>query len=189
MSRFRSLCGVALTVLVAAPAQADPNRPRKAHLIKTDLVRAYAECTTPNDTHDRVTVFAFACSPAVPLSPYNFGPQGGAKAQVQLAKDGIRYRFDVKDVRTAADAPADGALFRGRVHLRFTDQGCTGQPACTVETFVTIDLPCTAGRCRANTFYPDVLFVAGLNGAAEVTRIDVLDDAGNRFATQGIRLN
>jgi hypothetical protein len=37
--------------------------------------------------------------------------------------------------------------------------------------------------------YPDVLFVSGLSGAAEVTQIDLLDDAGNRFATQGILLH
>lgn len=190
MSRWLWQLGVlGVTALVTLPAAAAPNTPRKAKSIKTDLVRAYAECSAPNDTHDLVTVFAAACAPAVPLSPYAFGPQGQGTAQVQLVGNGIRYRFDVKDVRTAADAPADGVVFTGRVHLRLTDAGCSGSPACTVETFVGIDVPCTAGSCRANVRYPDVLFVAGLGGAVEVTRIDLLDDAGNRFATQGIRLH
>lgn len=183
------LCALALTGLMVAPVAADHDTPRAAKSIKADLVRAYAECAAPNDVHDQVTVFASACSPAAPLSSYRFGPQGQGMAQVRLVPGGIKYRFTVKDVRTAADAPADGVVFRGRLHLRMTDHGCSGAPSCTVETFLTADLPCNAGSCAASLFHADELFVAGLGGAVEVTRIDVLDDAGNRFATQGLLLH
>ena len=183
------LCVLGLAALVGAPARATHDAPSSAKTVKTDLVRAYAECTTPNDVHDLVTVFAFACSPATPLSAYTFGPQGQGKAQVQLASDGIKFRFAVRDVRTAADAAADGVVFKGRVRIRFTDHGCSAAPSCTVETFFSIDVPCAGGTCSASVVYPDVLFVSGLSGAAEVPQIDVLDDAGNRFATQGILLH
>lgn len=79
-----------MTVLAAiflaatvVPAAADHDVPLDASLVKVDLVRAYAPCTAPNDVHDQIVVFANACSPAAPLSPYRFGPAGRGRVQVQ----------------------------------------------------------------------------------------------------------
>jgi hypothetical protein len=180
-----------LSILVVPAAEATHNTPARGKTIKTDLVRAYAECTAPNDVHDKVTVWGSACSPAAPLSSYSFGPRGHGQVQIKLlpARSGIKYRFDLRDVRTAANAAAGGVVFKGRINMRLTDDGCSAAPSCTLETFKTIDVPCTGGRCVGTVLFPDILFVRGLGGAVEVTRIDVLDDAGNRFATQGILLN
>ena len=185
MHRDATALVVALFVLAALPAAADHDAPSKARGIDVDLVRAHAACTAPNDIHDRVAVFPSACSPAAPFSSYAFGPAGRGRAQVRRVANGIKLRFDVRDVRTAADAPVDGVEFAGRVYVRLTDDGCSAAPSCTLETFFQVSAPCKAGRCQVNLLYPSVLLAVGLGGAAEITQIDVLDDTGNRFATAG----
>ena len=126
MHRDATALVVALVVLAALPAAADHDAPSKAGGIDVDLVRAHSACTAPNDIHDRVAVFSSACSPAAPFSTYAFGPAGKGRAQVRRVANGIKLRFDVQDVRTAAgDAPVAGVEFAGRVYVRLTDDGCS----------------------------------------------------------------
>jgi hypothetical protein len=171
--------------LAAVPiARADVDLPKKTTATKVSLVRAYAPCVTPNDTHTTGAVIA-ACSPAAALSSYSFGSTGKGSAQVQIAGYALKLRFDVTDVRTAGDDPADGVAFSGRAHVRFTDDGCSGT-TCTVETFFSVTLSCEGGRCSGKSTYPEVLLPFRAPVSAEITGIDVYDDLGNRFATMGI---
>lgn len=181
------LAAICLAATVA-PAVADHDVPLDATLVKVDLVRAYAPCTAPNDVHDQIVVFAGACSPAAPLSPYRFGPGGRGRVQVQRVGSGIKFRVQLKDVRAIDDQPANGVDFTARIQLRITDDGCSAAPSCTFETFLGVGVPCAAGRCAGTVTYPSLFLPAGLEGGAEITLVDVLDDADNRFATAGIRL-
>ena len=116
---------------------------------------------------------------------YAFGPAGRGRAQVRRVANGIKLRFDVRDVRTAADAPVDGVEFAGRVYVRLTDDGCSAAPSCTLETFFRSASRARRGAAKSTCSIPLVLLPVGLGGAAEITQIDVLDDTGNRFATAG----
>ena len=166
---------------------ADVDLPKKTTGAKVSLVRAYAPCVTPNDTHTTGAVIA-ACSPATALSSYTFGPAGKGSAQVQAAGFSMKLRFDVRDVRTAGDVPVAGVDFSGRAHVRFTDDGCSGNP-CTVETFFAVTLACEDGRCSVKSTYPEVLLPFRAPVSAEITGIDVYDDMGNRFAIMGIAMH
>lgn len=176
----------ATVVLLASAAHADHDLPAQAAKAKVDLVRAYAPCTAPNDVHDQIVVFAQACSPAAPLSPYRFGAGGKGKAQIQRVNTGIKLRFDLRDVRAIDDQPANGVEFSGRLGMRVTDHGCSTAPSCTIETWLQIGVSCSGGRCIGSTLFPVLFLPVGLDGAVEITQVDVLDDAGNRFATAGI---
>lgn len=191
MCRRRSVLLLTLAALTvhAVVANASHDVPRKAAAIRVGLVRAHDACTVPNAVHDEVVIFGSACAPAVPLSAYAFGSRGQGKAQVQRVADGIALRFALTDVRTAGDSPVDGVTFAGRVLLRLTDDGCSSAASCTVELFIQIDVPCVNGRCYHSQTYPNAFLPVGLNGSAEVLQVDVLDDAGNRFATNGLLLN
>lgn len=186
MRMVRVALGAMLCSLIVSPAAADHDLPAKAKSVKVDLVRAHEACSVPNDTHDHVLVIA-ACSPATAPSSYGFGPAGTGTVQVQRAKNGIKFRFDVKDVRTGAAVPVNGVDFSGRVSMRITDDGCSGA-SCTFETFISVTLPCSGGRCVAKILYPGVFLPLGADAALEITGIDVRDDGGARFATQGILL-
>ena len=191
MSRRYFALLLILTALAVHPlvANASHDVPRRAAGIKLGLVRAHQACTVPNAVHDQVVVFNAACAPAAPLSTYSFGPQGQGKALVQTVAGGVELRFALTNVHTAADAPADGVMFAGRVFLRLTDDGCSSAAACTVETSISVDIPCVRGRCFTNSIFPNLILPVGLNGSAEVLGVDVLDDFGDRFATQGLLLN
>lgn len=186
----RVLSALVLLGLAQAPiAGASHDAPFKAVSVTTDLVRAHTPCSAPNAVHDRVVVLQNACAPGTPLSAYGYGPAGQGKAQIRLVGTGVKMRFELKDVRTSTNLPADGVVFAGRLSIRLTDDGCSSASSCTVETTLGIQIPCAAGRCVAKTVYSDLFLPVGLGGAAEITQIDVLDDAGDRFATQGILLH
>lgn len=190
MSRRLTIPALAVVATMTWPlvAIASHDVPRKATSMKVDLVRANAACTTPNAVHDQVVVFASACAPAVPLSGYTFGPDGRGKASLRMNSNGIDMRFALTDVLTDGNLPADGVTFHGRADLRLTDHGCSGHLSCTVETSVSIDVPCVQGRCFGMQTYPYIFLPVGLEGSAEVLRIDVIDDTGDRFATHGLLL-
>jgi len=186
---FAVLLILAVATVHPLAVYASHDVPRKSAGIRVGLVRAYEDCTEPNAVHDQVVVLNSACAPAVAFSPYRFGPQGQATAQVQTVSGGIKMRFALPDVRTVGDTPVSNMTFRGRVSLRVTDHGCSSAPSCTIETFIGIDIPCVRGRCVASHMYPDLFLPTGLEGSAEVLGVDVLDAAGNRFATHGLLLN
>jgi hypothetical protein len=163
--------------------------PHKSAGIRVGLVRAHDPCAVPNAVHDQVVVFSSACAPAVPFSAYTFGPRGQGKVQVRRVGDGIQMRFVLTDVLTVGDDPADNVTFSGRAALRLTDHGCSSAPSCTVETGLSMDIPCVNGRCFASQVYPDLFLPVGLEASAEVLQVDVLDGSDNRFATQGFLLN
>ena len=140
----------------------------------------------PNDTHTSTAILP-ACSPATPLSPYAFGPAGRGSAQAERAGFLVKMRFDLRDVRTGLDQPADGVEFTGRVRFRITDEGCSGE-TCTFETFLTVLLPCAGGRCAAKRVSPEAFIPYLTPASAEITGIDVHDALANHFATMGFML-
>ena len=177
-----------LTLILAAAfvsprvAHADHDAPSKVSSMKVGLVRAYEPCTVPNTEHAHGYD---ACAPAVPLSPYQFGPQGQGRARVQVKTEGIQMRFSLTDIRTPGDNPADGVTFTGRIAIRQTSHDCP-EPTCTFQTAVSIDVPCSNGHCAASQIYPLTFLPIGDPDESAEVQVEVLDSNGNLFATDGI---
>ena len=67
-----------------------------------------------------------------------------------------------------------------------TDDGCTGFPSCTVETSLSVGMPCSNGSCAVSQNYPHAFLPVGLEGTYEVVGVEVIDANDDVFATQGV---
>jgi hypothetical protein len=191
MSRIRLAASFLFTFAVVWPfvVNADHDVVEKSSGIKVGLVRAYEPCTAPNTTHDQVVVYGSACGPAVPLSEYRFGPTGRGTAQAKTVSDGLKMKFSLTDVHNLGDAPVNNVTFTGRFTLRFTDHGCSAVDSCTVESFLSLQLPCSNGHCKAGQLYGNAFLPVGLEASVEIVGVDVFDPNGDRFATAGLLHN
>jgi len=83
MKRMWLFCYTALvsvTLATTSMAQCVFDAPLKAKTIKAALVRAYAECTSPDTNYAGVD----ACSAPSALSPFEFGPSGSCSAKIAV---------------------------------------------------------------------------------------------------------
>jgi hypothetical protein len=184
MFHLNLLLPLILAAAAFAPrvAIADHDEPYKASSLKVSLVRAYETCTVPNTDHAHGYD---ACAPAVPFSPYQFGPKGRGRARVQVKTEGIQMRFSLTDVRTPGDNPANGVTFTGRIAVRQTSHDCP-EPTCTFQTSISIAVPCSNGTCAASQTYLATFLPVGDSEESAEVQVEVLDSNGNLFATDGI---
>jgi len=197
--RLRLTTLVTATALLAAVSTtlAALNPPAKAKKLRVDLVRAYAECLTPNTQHNPPLTIT-ACSPAVATSLLKLGPKGGGFVQVTVGKGpDIKLKLKVKDVRDAATDALYGSTVYVAAGIRLTSNDCMAPGDCT-----QIDLPpgtpnivpitCIAGVCKGSatlnlTFpFTPPLISSGKSGNAHVTEIQVQDSLGTPFLVPGV---
>lgn len=162
-----ALAGV---VAVSAPALATHNTPAKANKFVISFVRSYAQCTSPNDSHNPPLALP-ACRPPSSNSPVlSFGPKGFGQAIGVVKLNALKQATDVQliakfaDVRNGDDGtgtPFDGIL-NTTATIRTTDHNCVSGPAnsCTMtDSPFPVALPCGSfaspplppGKCSAKT--------------------------------------
>ena len=179
-----SLLGLGWGLALATPGWAIPNAPKKAKVIKVDMVSAYNQCTAPTITH-KPSLALPACTPIQtttnnPTNVLEFGPKGSLSFAITAVKG------DVKLNGKGTDILNNGLPFTGTVSvsaiIRTTDNGCSAPSyttPCTIVDFpFPVSLVCSAGKCKtkttANGEVPGAV-TAGDQGSIEINQIVVYD--------------
>jgi len=193
--RFRTISvalGLAAAVAMATPALASHNHPAKANKFLVLFVKAYNQCTNPSTTHNSPLAFP-ACTPVQSGGSLSFGPKGSAQAQGVVKTNSAKQASDVQLIAKASDIrngnDGTGTGFTGNLStsgiIRSTDHYCVTPGACTlIDVPFPVQLPCTAGKCKAKTTANTVLsgsVVGGKEANVELQELSIFNGGLEEF--------
>ncbi len=128
-----TLAATVILAGLATAASAIPNRPAGARKFAAEFVKAYRDCTVPNDATLNPFLSLAACSPAVESDPScGFDPNGKGKVKIIADIPAGDLRYKVKFKRLTASCAGETLDFI--IKYQQTNDDCSGGHCTAVPT-------------------------------------------------------